>query len=200
MDTIWVVILVLAALVIGGAAAWYYLQQQRSQELQKRFGPEYERVQQRAGSKRDAEKELQARQERVDNLDIRPLSRAEYERFSESWRTVQARFVDDPVGATRDADRLVDEVMEVRGYPVGDFEQRSADISVDHPRVVENYRAARDIAERNARGTADTEELRQAFRHYRTLFEDLLETDEARADYDGRMEEPQYDRASRLRP
>jgi hypothetical protein len=200
MDTIWVVILVVVALVIGGAAAWYYLQQQRSQELQKRFGPEYERVQQHAGSKREAEKELQARQDRVDNLDIRPLSRAEYERFSEAWRTVQARFVDDPEGATRDADHLVDEVMEVRGYPVGDFDQRAADISVDHPRVVENYRAARDIAERNARGNADTEELRQAFRHYRTLFEDLLETNEASADYDGRTEEPQYDRASRLRP
>jgi hypothetical protein len=109
-------------------------------------------------------------------LHIRPLTPSDATRFDGAWRTVQARFVDDPRGAVTEADRLVGEVMAARGYPVGDFEQRVADISVDHPDVVMNYRAAREIATVHAQGKATTEDLRQAMVHYRALFNDLLET------------------------
>jgi len=114
------------------------------------------------------------RQTRVERLHIRPLSPEDTERFAQAWRDVQARFVDDPRGAIVDADRLVAEVMRARGYPVGDFEQRVADISVDHPNVVMNYRAARDIVQDHGRGRASTEDLRQAMVHFRALFADLL--------------------------
>jgi hypothetical protein len=115
----------------------------------------------------------------VARLNIKPLSADDAVRFGDNWRRVQSRFVDDPQGAVSEADRLVGEVMHARGYPVGDFEQRVADISVDHPEVVMNYRAARDIAEVHARGQATTEDLRQAMVHYRALFSDLLQTDGA---------------------
>src|SRR5262249_50034902 len=117
-----------------------------------------------------------ARAERVAALHIRPLSAEQSARYAETWRTVQTRFVDDPENAIRDADRLCGDVMESRGYPVGDFEQRAADVSVDHPHVVENYRAAHAVATSNERGDASTEQLRQAMVHYRTLFEDLIDT------------------------
>jgi hypothetical protein len=151
-------------------------QRQKSDKLQKRFGPEYDRAVNEYGDKRHAEEELAAREKRVRSLDIRRLTTQERTGFANSWRDIQARFVDDPSGAIVAADRLVKEVMETRGYPMGDFEQRAADISVDHPHVVTNYRAARDIALKSRDGQVSTEELRQAMVHYRALFDDLLET------------------------
>jgi hypothetical protein len=167
-----VVIIVAVALVIG--LVWL-MQMRNRARLRARFGPEYERAVREHKDQRAAERELAARENRVAKLDIRPIGREDVARFREEWRKAQARFVDDPRAAVTDADLLVVEVMRTRGYPMGDFEQRAADISVDHPRVVSNYRAARAIAERNTRGQANTEDLRQAFVHYRELFADLLE-------------------------
>src|SRR3954447_3192416 len=177
MDTSTIIILAIVVVLIVGAVAWITMQR-RTEELRKRFGPEYDRVISERGDARQAESELAARQKRVDRFDIHPIAPADRERFIEAWRTTQARFVDAPSEAIKDADRLVNEVMRARGYPVGDFEQRAADISVDHPIVVENYRAARAIAVANERGGTSTEDLRQAIVHYRALFEDLLETRE----------------------
>ena len=167
---------VLIAIILIGAIVWITLSRVRSQRLRQRFGPEYERTVRTEGNVRKAEAELEARAKRVASLQIRPLSASDAQRFDAAWRAVQARFVDDPRGAVTEADRLVGEVMAVRGYPVGDFEQRVADVSVDHPDVVMNYRAAREIALQHAEGKATTEDLRQAMVHYRALFRDLLET------------------------
>jgi hypothetical protein len=177
MDTATVIILAVVVVVVVGAVAWMMMQR-RSEDLRKRFGPEYDRVISERGDARRAESELAARQKRVDRFDIRPLESAERDQFIDAWRATQARFVDAPAEAIKDADRLVSEVMQARGYPVGDFDQRAADVSVDHPIVVENYRAARAIAIANQRGDVSTEDLRQAIVHYRALFEDLLETRE----------------------
>jgi FtsZ-interacting cell division protein ZipA len=168
----WVVIAIAIVIIIAGAL-WSAQQRKRSTDLRRRFGPEYER-EVRSHGRREAEAELESRERRVEALDIRPLSREDRESYSGEWRIVQARFVDDPSGAIREADVLVGEVMRARGYPVGDFEQRAADVSVDHPHVVQNYRAAHDIALRQRGGTGNTEELRKAMVHYRALFEDLL--------------------------
>jgi hypothetical protein len=172
--TILVVLVVVLALLAVGAV--FFMQQRKRTHLRDTFGPEYERAVRETGDRRSAEKELERREERVRQLEIRPLSAEQRARFTHAWRNVQARFVDAPSESITEADRLVTEVMEARGYPMGDFDQRAADISVDHPRVVENYRAARDISLRNRRGEASTEDLRQAMVHYRSLFEDLLET------------------------
>jgi hypothetical protein len=177
MDNPVVIVLAIALVVAIGAAVWLYMRNRQSEQLQDRFGPEYDRTLSERHDQRQAERELKAREERVDQLNIRPLERDERDRFAERWQAVQARFVDEPTGATDDADQLVGEVMATRGYPVGDFEQRAADVSVNHPRVVEHYRAAHMIAMRNTRGDADTEELRQALVHFRALFEDLLEVE-----------------------
>jgi hypothetical protein len=174
----WIVLLVVAVVIVG-AVAWYLGQRRRSQRLQERFGPEYERTVESTGKRSDAEAELEARQERVEALDIRPLSPEDRDRFRERWRVVQATFVDDPASAVADADKLIGEVMRARGYPVGDFEQRAADVSVDHPHVVDHYRTAHQIALRQRTGEADTEQLRQAMVHYRALFADLLELPDA---------------------
>ena len=172
-------VLILVALVIVVVIVAIALtQRQKSEKLKERFGPEYDHAVDEYGDKRRAEEELAAREKRVEAFHIRPLSAGERNRFSDEWRAIQTRFVDDPTGAIVDADQLVKEVMETRGYPMGDFEQRAADISVNHPEVVTNYRAARDIAEANRSGKADTEKLRQAMVHYRALFEDLLEAPE----------------------
>jgi hypothetical protein len=144
--------------------------------LQDRFGPEYDRMVGTAESKREAESDLAAREERRAQLDIRPLSQAACARYIENWQVVQAQFVDDPV-AVASADSLIQSVMSERGYPVEDFEQRAADISVDHPQVVENYRDGHRLAVASAGGTGSTESLRQAMRHYRALFEELVEAD-----------------------
>ena len=177
MDNPLVIILVVALIAVIGVAAWLYLQKRRTEELRTSFGPEYDRAVREHEDKSKAERVLEERKERVEQLHIRPLPDEDRERFAEHWRSVQAQFVDDPAGATREADRLVGEVMQARGYPVGDFEQRAADVSVNHPRVVQHYRAAHGIALRHERSEAGTEDLRQAMVHYRALFEDLLEVD-----------------------
>ena len=177
MDNPVVIVLVIALVAAIGAAVWLYMRNRQTAALQNRFGPEYDRALAEHRDQVQAERELKERQDRVEHLNIRPLENEERDRYAERWRTVQARFVDDPNGATDDADELVGEVMATRGYPVGDFEQRAADVSVHHPRVVEHYRAAHAIAVRNSRGDADTEQLRQALVHYRALFEDLLEVE-----------------------
>jgi FtsZ-interacting cell division protein ZipA len=161
-----VVALVVVALIVARG--------RRSAQLRQRFGPEYERTLRETGDVRRTDAVLQARAARVERLHIRPLSPEDAQRFTERWRLVQAQFVDDPKAAVTEADRLVGEVMHVRGYPVGEFEQRVEDISVDHPDVVMNYRAARTIADAHARGQASTEDLRQAMVHYRALYGDLL--------------------------
>jgi len=174
-----VLVVVVVALAVVAVGVWVYMQKRRTEQVRERFGPEYDRAMTEHGDQRGAQAELEARQKRVEHLDIRPLSPSDRERFAAAWRAAQAHFVDDPKAATADADRLVSELMQARGYPVGDFEQRAADVSVDHPLVVENYRAAHYIALRNERGEASTEDLRKAMVHYRALFEDLLESEKA---------------------
>jgi len=176
MENPLVIVLLIALVAALGAAAWLYMRSRRTTQLQSTFGPEYDRAVATHQDQRQAERELEQRAERVEHLSIRPLTPAERDRYVGLWQSTQARFVDDPAGATDEADQLVGEVMVTRGYPVGDFEQRAADVSVQHPRVVEHYRAAHQIAVRNERGDADTEQLRQALMHFRALFEDLLET------------------------
>jgi hypothetical protein len=175
---VWTIVGIVAA--AAGVVLWFVMKTRRHVQLRKQFGPEYDRTVHESGSERRAEAELDARARRVARLQIRPLSAADAARFAEAWRALQTRFVDEPPSAIAEADRLVGEVMAARGYPLGDFDQRAADISVDHPRVVANYRAARDIARRQGRGEATTEDLRQAIIHYRALFEDLLGHDEVR--------------------
>ena len=170
-----IVIGVLVALAVV-VIAFVLAQKRRSDELHSKFGPEYERLARIHGDTRRAESELGDRIDRVKHLHIKPLDEEHRHRFADAWRADQARFVDDPNSAVVEADRLVTDLMQFRGYPVGDFEQRAADISVDHPQVVANHRAAHEIALRNERGEADTEALRTAMVHYRALFEDLLET------------------------
>jgi hypothetical protein len=168
------VLVALAVVVI----AFVLMQKRRTDELRGKFGPEYERLVQQHGDARHAESELAGRVDRVKQLHIKPITPEHRSRFAEAWRSDQARFVDDPKGAVMEADRLVADLMQVRGYPVGDFEQRAADVSVDHPHVVQNYRVAHDIAVREQRGEASTEDLRVAMVHYRALFEDLLDSNE----------------------
>jgi len=151
-----------------------YLRSRKTSGLKEQFGPEYDRTVQQADKRREAEAELENRRKRVDEFDIRPLSSADRTRFDTAWQELQPRFVDDPSTAVKDADALVGRLMEARGYPVGDFEQRAADISVDHPDVVSNYREAHRLALRNASGDATTEEQRRALVHYRKLFDELL--------------------------
>jgi hypothetical protein len=170
---IWIVIVVAAVLVVGMVVAGA-LRARRTRQLREGFGPEYDRTVEQSGGRRDAERELADRRKRHEALDIRPLSDAARDRYVQEWQRTQARFVDDPSGAVTDADVLVQRVMKERGYPVDDFEQRAADISVEHPELVERYRTADGIARANERGTATTEDLRQSVRHYRALFEQLL--------------------------
>jgi hypothetical protein len=160
--------------LVFGAIAWLAMQRQKSASLRRRFGPEYDRAIIEYGGRAKAEAELSRREQRVAGLTIIPITAAEAARFSNAWSLLQGRFVDDPKGVVAGADLLVRELMLKRGYPMGDFELRAADISVDHPNVVKNYRAAQVIAQRDARGEADTEELRTAVVHYRTLFDELL--------------------------
>jgi hypothetical protein len=180
MDTwVWIVIAVAASVLVVAVAGWTSVARRRArrtEKLREGFGPEYERTVEETGSQRRAEAELEERVERHGRLDIRPLSQEARERYAESWRATQARFVDEPGAAVAEADRLVQAVMRDRGYPIDNFEQRAADVSVDHPHLVENYRAAHEISLSNDRGEATTEDLRQAMVHYRSLFEELLET------------------------
>jgi hypothetical protein len=169
--------LTVAVILVVAVLAWLYLRRRRTTtaELRQRFGPEYEQAVREHGSERRAEAQLANREERVERLKIRNLDPTERERFSGQWHSLQSRFVDDPKGAVTEADELVSSLMQTRGYPVADFNQRAADISVDHPRVVANYRSAHEIALRLGKGEASTEDLRTAMIHYRSLFEELVQ-------------------------
>jgi hypothetical protein len=171
---VWVVI-ALAAVVVLAIVVWQALARRRTGQLQEQFGPEYDRTVGTAESKREAEAELQAREERRRELEIRPLPSAARYRYLEAWQGVQSQFVDDPGAAVARADELIQSVMSERGYPVEDFEQRAADVSVDHPQVVENYREGHRLAQSSANGSGSTEDLRQAMRRYRALFDELVE-------------------------
>ena len=176
MDTwVWIVIAVVAAIVLL-AVFLGAMRARRSRSLQDRFGNEYDRTVEQAGGKRDAERELREREKRHDALDLRPLSPEQRDRYVQEWQTTQGRFVDDPSGAVAEADRLVQRVMKDRGYPVDDFEQRAADISVEHPELVEKYRTAHGVAQKSEQGQASTEDLRHSVRHYRAVFAELLDT------------------------
>ena len=177
------VILAVALLVAAIAVvAWVFMQRKRqSQRLQQRFGPEYGRAVKELGGQTQAEAELKRREDRVALLNITPLVPADAARFTQAWKALQGRFIDNPKEVVAEADHLVRELMTKRGYLMGDFERRASDISVDHPGVVATYRAAQVIAARGARGEADTEELRTAVVHYRTLFDELLEVNPVKA-------------------
>jgi hypothetical protein len=174
MDT--TVLLLVLVVVLLAIIGWLLFERRRSARLRAAFGPEYQRAVNAAGGRRAAEAELDARRRRVASLELKPIPAPGRERYASEWREVQARFVDEPAEAIAAADNLIGRVMEARGYPVADFDQRVADISVDHPRVVEHYRAAHSIAlEQKGRTGQDTEALRQAMVHYRALFLDLIE-------------------------
>jgi hypothetical protein len=173
MDLIGWIILAIVLLLVVAVALWA-MRRRRTAQLRERFGPEYDRAVSESGGERGARADLRAREQRREQLDIRPLSPEQREQYGTAWREVQATFVDGPSGAVRGADLLVVRVMQDRGYPMEEFEQRAADVSVDHPEVVDNYRAAHAISMANEQRTASTEDLRQAMVHYRALFQDLL--------------------------
>jgi hypothetical protein len=172
----WIVIGLAVAALLVALVLRQLVARRRSQGLQQRFGPEYEHTVGQAPSRREAEAELAERERRRERLDIVPLDPDARERYARSWRQVQADFVDSPRTAVDQADALVVEVMRVRGYPMDDFEQRAADVSVDHPGVVGHYREGHRLSQLGAQGRASTEDLRQAMRHYRELFQELLES------------------------
>jgi hypothetical protein len=173
--TILIVAIAVIVLIAGAVAAWLIVSRRRTEALKHRFGTEYKRALEAEGSRSNAESELLARAKRVEQLELRPLSPGDRDRFAQRWRATQASFVDDPVRATSDADALVEEVMQARGYPVSEFDRRAADISVEHPRLVQQYRDAHAIADSARRGVAGTEDLRRATIYFRDLFEDLLQ-------------------------
>ena len=171
------IVLAAVVVVILAVLAWFLERRRRrtTEELRQRFGSEYDRAVREHGSERKAEAKLADREERVEKLKLRDLDPMERERFSKQWESVQSRFVDSPKGAVAEADDLVSSLMKTRGYPVSDFDQRAADISVDHPRVVENYRSGHEIALRVGKNGATTEDLRTAMIHYRSLFVELVQ-------------------------
>jgi hypothetical protein len=180
---VWIVIAAVAVIVLL-AIVWSALRAKRTRALQDTFGREYDRTVEQTGDRRAAERDLRDRQKQHDELDIRPLSPESRERYLRRWQSTQTRFVDDPRGAVAEADTLVQEVMQERGYPTKDFERRVADISVDHPDLVEKYRTAHGIAQASEDGEASTEDMRHSVRHYRALFAELLETDDDVEDVD----------------
>jgi hypothetical protein len=203
METwVWIVIGVVVAIVVLGVLL-SALRTGRTRSLQDRFGREYDRTVDKAGGRREAEQELREREKRHDELELRPLPQDARERYLQQWQATQGRFVDDPTGAVSEADGLVQRVMRDRGYPVDDFEQRAADISVEHPELVEKYRTANGIARASERGEASTDDLRHSVRHYRALFVELLEVDgdaEDASARDGQVEEVRtHDNVERLR-
>jgi uncharacterized protein YneF (UPF0154 family) len=177
MDTTLIIIIVVVVVIVGVILGLVFSRRKRSEQLQEKFGAEYDRAVQTMGGEKKAQTELNERQKHVGTLDIRPLSVSEHDRYLAEWTAVQSKFVDEPGQAIVDADRLIMEVMQIRGYPISDFEQRAADISVKYPALVSNYRGAREIANKNKLGQANTEELRQAMIYYRSLFEELLKTE-----------------------
>jgi FtsZ-interacting cell division protein ZipA len=179
---VWIAIgaIIVIALIVAGA--WFYYKQYRSRRLKERFGSEYERAVRNLHDRDIAEAELKSREKRVERFHIVPLSEADSTVYEEKWIAVQGNFVDDPKAAVQEAHQLIFEVMKKRGYPITDFEQAAADLSVQYPDLVSDYRAASRIAEKNRRGAAETEELRQALVHYRALFKELLQSGDAAAD------------------
>ena len=168
------IIIACAVIVVAGVIGMLVFRSRRTKRLRAQFGgAEYDRALAKGGSRRHGEAGLEGRNDRIESLHIQALAPGDRARFAESWRSVQGRFVDSPGGAVTDADQLLRDVMSTRGYPVTDFEQRAADVSVDHPLVINNYRKAHEIAVRQGLGHASTEDLRQAMIHFRTLFEDL---------------------------
>jgi len=178
MSTPAIIIAIVVAVVVVAAAIILIIRNQRSKRLRARFGPEYTRVIGETGSKTQAEAKLEKLEKRVERFDLRPLSPVARANFVAAWQKIQSRFVDDPKGALTEADKLIQEVMAARGYPVTDFDQRAADISVNHPLIVEHYRAGHDIALEHSKGRASTEDMRQAMIHYRTLFAELADEPE----------------------
>jgi hypothetical protein len=176
MDTRTLIALLVAAAAVVVFVAMIIARRRRSENLRRHFGPEYERVIKMHGDPGRAEAVLLEREKRVSAFTLRPLSAADHERYLNAWGSVQRRFVDDPSAAVTQADKLVTALMTARGYPMADFQQRAADISVHYPVVVQNYRSACAITRRHAEGLTTTEELRQAMVHYRSLFDELLET------------------------
>jgi len=168
------ILIAIGVVVVVALIVWQAIAQRRTRRLRGEFGPEYERTVSSADSKREAEAELAARKRRRQEFDTRPLSAEQRARYSGEWREIQALFVDDPGGTVVRADSLIQSVMADRGYPVEDFDQRSADLSVDHPRVVENYREGHRLFRKTTAGEGTTEDLRQAMRAYRKLFDELL--------------------------
>jgi hypothetical protein len=175
----WVIIAIVVIAAVA-VAVWAAMRRRRSDALRQQFGPEYDRTVDETGDAREAESELERRRRRRADLDIRPIAPDARQRYADEWRAVQARFVDDPAGSVGEADELVTQVIRDRGYPMDDFDQRAADVSVDHPEMVSDYRSAHDISTRSANGHAETEDLRQAMVHYRALFEILLEDESGR--------------------
>ena len=180
MNTTTLIAVAVVAVILIAFVAWLAYSANQTKRLRQRFGPEYDAVLQRTGSKAKAEAELRQRQKRVEHLEIVALAPAEVTRFSQAWTRLQSSFVDDPKGVLIEADRLVRDLLAKRGYPVADFELRAADISVDHPVVVNNYRAAQRIVSLDQRGEASTEDLRKAVVHFRALFDELLGATHAR--------------------
>ena len=174
MDSSTAIAIAVVAVIIVAVILFLAMREQRRAKLRSRFGPEYERTLEDVGDRRRAEHELHERQKRVSKFEIRPLSVSERDHFISHWHIIQAEFVDEPRQTLAKADDLLTEVMRARGYPTEDFEQRSADLSVDHPSVVQNYRAGRDIAVRQKHGEGSTEDLRQAMIHFRALFDELV--------------------------
>jgi hypothetical protein len=175
MDTRIVIAIAVVVMVLVILAGWAYSSNRRRLQLRESFGPEHERTVRQQGDARRAEDVLEDRQRRVAGMEIRRLPEPAIQRYSQHWWEVQKHFVDEPDASLQEADELVSDVMSARGYPIADFEQRAADISVDHPHIVENYRIAHNIALRHQRGEADTEDLRRALVHYRLLFQELLD-------------------------
>ena len=174
MTTLDIVIIVVVILLLGGILAPIFYRHRRKQGFQKKYGPEYDKAVKTMGGDKKAQTEMDDRRKHVEGLVIRPLTVSEHERYTADWKSVQSKFVDEPGQAIVDADRLIMEVMQIRGFPLSDFEQRAADISVNYPDFVSNYRAAREIALKNKQHQADTEELRKAMVYYRSLFDELL--------------------------
>ncbi len=171
MDPVVIGVVVVAIAIIAGWVIW---QRQRTEHLHSQYGPEYQRTVDELGRLR-AEKELTTRERRVRRLHLESLTREQRDRFASRWREIQTQFVDDPEGAVQQGDRLVEDVIDARGYPIANFEQRVGDLSVHHARIVPDYRAVREIARRHREGESTTEDLRQAMVHFRAVFEDLLE-------------------------
>ena len=199
---VWIVVAI-AVVIVLLAIVWSAMRKKRSRALQDNFGEEYDRTVDQAGGRRAAERELSERQKQHDELDIRPLSPESRDRYIRQWQSTQSRFVDDPRGAVSEADKLVQDVMQERGYPTKDFDRRVADISVEHPNLVEKYRTADGIARASERGEASTEDMRHSVRHYRALFAELLDVDDdsdvenvddVHSREDGRVETENMDR------